>query len=67
MLSRRLTDTAFTWLFRGFSFTGVAALGAIVVFILFQGAEPFFFFFSRTLRIVIARFDEITINGTLYE
>jgi phosphate transport system permease protein len=67
MLSRRLTDTAFTWLFRVFSFTGVAALGAIVVFILFQGAEPFFAPTARTLRVVIERFDEITINGTYYE
>jgi phosphate transport system permease protein len=67
MFSRRLTDTAFTWLFRVVSFTGVAALGAIIVFILIQGAEPFLAPTSRTLRIVIERFDEITINGTRYE
>jgi len=67
MLPRRLTDTAFTWLFRVFSFTGVAALGAIVIFILIQGAEPFFVPTARTLRIVVERFDEITVNGTYYE
>jgi phosphate transport system permease protein len=66
MLSRRLTDTAFAWLFRVFSFTGVAALGAIVIFILVQGAEPFFFPTARSLRIVTERFDTITINDTVH-
>jgi phosphate transport system permease protein len=66
MLSRRLTDTAFAWLFRVFSFTGVAALGAIVIFILVQGAEPFFFPTARTLRIVTERFDTITINDVVH-
>ena len=67
MLSRRLTDTVFAWLFRVFSFTGVAALGAIVVFIFVQGAEPFLFPTAKTLRMVIERFDRITINGKVYE
>ena len=67
MPSRRLLDTAFAWLFRIVSFTGVAALGAIVVFILIQGAEPFFFPTARTLRIVTERIDAITINGTAYD
>jgi phosphate transport system permease protein len=67
MLSRRLTDIAFAWLFRVFSFTGVAALGAIVVFILIQGADPFFFPTARTIRIVTERFDSITVNGKVYE
>jgi phosphate transport system permease protein len=67
MLPRRLTDTVFAWIFRGFSFTGVAALGAIVVFILVQGAEPFFYPTARTLRIVTERLDSITINGTVHD
>ena len=67
MLSRRLTDTAFAWLFRVFSFTGVAALGAIVIFILVQGAQPFLFPTAKDLRLVTERFDSITVNGTLYE
>jgi phosphate transport system permease protein len=67
MLPRRLTDTAFAWLFRVFSFTGVAALGAIVVFILVQGAEPFFVPTAKTLRVVTERLDSITINGNVYE
>jgi phosphate transport system permease protein len=56
----------FAWLFRVFSFTGVAALGAIVIFILVQGAEPFFFPTARTLRIVTERFDTITINDAVH-
>ena len=52
-MPRRLTDIAFTWFFRVVSFTGVAALGAIVVFILVQGAEPFLFPTSKTLRLVV--------------
>jgi len=62
-----LIDTAFAWLFRIFSFTGVAALGAIVVFILVQGAEPFIFPTADTLRLVIERIDSITVNGQVYE
>jgi phosphate transport system permease protein len=67
MSYRRIVDIIFAWLFRVFSFTGVAALGAIVVFILIQGAEPFLFPTARTVRIVTERIDRITINGTLYE
>ena len=67
MLPRRLTDTVFTWLFRVFSFTGVAALGAIVVFIFVQGIQPFFVPAAKTIRLYIERFDRITINGVNYE
>jgi len=67
MLPRRLTDTAFTWLFRVFSFTGVAALGAIVVFIFIQGAGPFFVPSNKTIQIFIEKFDRVTINGVVYE
>jgi phosphate transport system permease protein len=67
MLPRRLVDNAFTWLFRAFSFTGVAALGAIVVFILIQGAEPFFVPTAGNVRIVTERLDKVTINGVVYE
>jgi len=64
---RRFIDASFTWLFRAFSFTGVAALGAIVVFILIQGAEPFFVPTAKTVRIVTERLDRVTINGKVYE
>jgi phosphate transport system permease protein len=67
MLPRRFIDTAFAWLFRAFSFTGVAALGAIVVFILVQGAEPFLFPTSKNLRMVIERLDSVTINGEFHQ
>jgi len=67
LLPRRFTDTFFAWLFRVFSFTGFIALGAIVVFIIIQGAEPFLFPTARTIRIVTERFDTITINGQVHE
>ena len=67
MLPRRLTDTFFAWLFRVFSFTGVFALGAIVVFICVQGMQPFFTPTARTIRIVTERFEHITVNGTVHE
>jgi len=67
LIPRRLTDIIFAWLFRAFSFTGVAALGAIVIFIFVQGAQPFLFPGARNLRLVIERFDHITVNGQVYE
>ena len=67
MLPRRLTDTIFAWLFRVFSFTGVAALGAIVVFIFIQGAAPFIFPTAKTLRLVMERLDSVTVNGRVYD
>ena len=67
LLSRRFIDIFFAWLFRVFSFTGIFALGAIVIFIIIQGAESFFIPTARTIRIVTERFDSITINGDVYE
>jgi phosphate transport system permease protein len=67
MLFRRFTDIFFAWLFRVFSFTSIAALGTIVVFIIIQGAGPFFSPTARTIRIVTERFGSITVNGRVYE
>ena len=67
MLNRRLLDTAFAWIFRAVSFTGVAALGAIVLFIFLQGTQPFIFSSAKTLRLVTERLDNVTVNGRFYE
>jgi phosphate transport system permease protein len=67
VFSRRLTDNIFAWLFRAVSFTGAAALGAIVIFIFVQGSQPFIFPGARTLRLVVERIDNITVNGQFYE
>ena len=67
MLPSRLVDTVFAWLFRAFSFTAFAALGAIALFIFIQGAEPFFKPTAKSIRIVTERFEKITINGIVYE
>jgi phosphate transport system permease protein len=64
---RRLTDNIFAWLFRAVSFTGAAALGAIVIFIFVQGSQPFIFPDAHTLRLVFERFDQVTVNGQAYE
>jgi ABC-type phosphate transport system permease subunit len=67
IVSRRLTDSIFAWLFRAVSFTGAASLGAIVIFIFVQGAQPFIFPGAHTLRMVVERLDHITVNGRVYE
>jgi phosphate transport system permease protein len=67
IFSRRLTDSIFTWLFRAVSFTGATALGAIVIFIFVQGSQPFIFPGAHNLRLVIERFDHVTVNGQTYE
>ena len=67
MLPRRFTDISFKWIFRAVSFTGVAALGAIVIFIFFRGTESFLLPTSDTLRLVFERLENVTVNGKLYE
>jgi len=67
IFSRRLTDIIFAWLFRAVSFTGAAALGAIVIFIFVQGSQPFIFPGAHNLRLVVERFDRVTVNGQVYE
>ena len=67
MTLRRFIDKAVAWLFKGVSFTGVAALGAIVVFIFVQGAQPFLFPTAKTLRLVFERLDAVTVNGAYFE
>jgi len=67
MISRRLTDIIFAWLFRAFSFTGVAALGAIVIFIFIQGTQPFLFSGGEHVRLVVERIDQITVNGVVHD
>jgi phosphate transport system permease protein len=67
IFSRRTTDSIFAWLFRLVSFTGAAALGAIVIFIFVQGSQPFIFPDAHTLRLVVERFDQVTVNGQTYE
>jgi len=67
LIIRRFTDNFFALLFKAFSFTGVIALGAIVIFIIAQGTEHFFFPTARSIRLVTERFDRITINGQIRE
>jgi phosphate transport system permease protein len=67
MSVRRFTDIASAWLFRVFSFSAVIALGAIVAFILVQGAEPFIFPTFKTIRILAEHIDGMIVNGKVYK
>ncbi|MCL2705971.1 MAG: phosphate ABC transporter permease subunit PstC [Spirochaetaceae bacterium] len=67
MLLRRIIDIVFAWFLRGISFTGVAALGAIVVFIFIHGVTPFFFPTAKTLRLVVENMESVTVNSQIYE
>ena len=67
MNSRRIIDIIFKWLFKIISYTGVAALGAIVIFIFVQGGEPFLFPSAKNVRLVCERLDKVTVNGRVYE
>jgi len=67
MVKRIFADKVFAALFRIFSFTGAAALGAIVIFIFVQGIQPFIFPTDRNLRLVFERLDSVTVNGIVYE
>ena len=66
MRPRRFIDYGFSWLCRVFAFTGIAALLAIVVFIISQGTQPFIFPSANTLRLVTERIDRLKVNGEWY-
>ncbi|MDR2149809.1 MAG: phosphate ABC transporter permease subunit PstC [Spirochaetaceae bacterium] len=63
---RKRVDYFFTVLFTVTSFFSVLALGAILLFVFVQGAEPFFFATSQGIELVTERIDELFINGELH-
>ncbi|MDR2404013.1 MAG: phosphate ABC transporter permease subunit PstC [Spirochaetaceae bacterium] len=66
MMDRRKTDLFFKRLVALVSGFSILALGAILVFVLVQGAVPFILPTDSGIRIVIERIDEITVNGQVY-
>ncbi|MDR2186166.1 MAG: phosphate ABC transporter permease subunit PstC [Treponema sp.] len=66
MLDRRGADLFFKYLFRLVSLSSILALGAIVLFVFINGAEPFVFPTAPGIRLVTENIDEITVNGRVY-
>ncbi|MDR2444630.1 MAG: phosphate ABC transporter permease subunit PstC [Spirochaetaceae bacterium] len=63
---RKKVDRFFAVLVTVTSFVSVIALGAILLFVFVEGAEPFFFGTARGLRIVTERVDGLLVNGVFY-
>jgi phosphate transport system permease protein len=66
-LKRKIIDVFFAGLFRVVSLFSVLALGAILVFVFVRGAAPFLTSTAAGIRLVTERFDEITVNGRVYQ
>ncbi|MDR2029351.1 MAG: phosphate ABC transporter permease subunit PstC [Treponema sp.] len=63
---RRRIDIFFKYLFRVVSGFSILALGAILIFVFIQGAEPFLFPTASGIQMVTEGIDEITVNGETY-
>jgi phosphate transport system permease protein len=66
MSGRQRIDVFFKYLFTVTAFSSVLALGAILLFIFVQGAEPFVTSTAPGVQLVTERISEITVNGTTY-
>jgi len=65
-MNRKFTDVFFKYLFRIVALFSVLALGAILLFVFFEGSMPFFVPTSAGIRLVAQRIDELTVNGAAY-
>ena len=66
-MNRKFTDVLFKHLFSIVALFSVLALGAILLFVFFQGAKPFLFATSSYIKLVVRNIDEITVNGIVYK
>jgi len=66
MINRKFADIFFKYLFRIVALFSVLALGAILLFVFFQGVLPFFSSTAQGIRLVPQRINELTVNGELY-
>jgi phosphate transport system permease protein len=66
-MTRKGTDRFFAALFTGASLVSVLALGAILIFVFAQGAEPFVKATAPGIRLVTERVGSLTVNGVRYE
>ena len=65
-MNRKLADNLFKFLVNTVALFSVLALGAIVVFVFFQGSRTFFTPTAPGVRLVPQRINDITVNGTQY-
>jgi phosphate transport system permease protein len=66
-MNRKFADIFFRRLFSIAALFSVLALGAILLFVFTQGAIPFFAPTAKSIRLVVQRIDELTVNGKLYK
>jgi phosphate transport system permease protein len=66
LTARRRIDIFFKYLFRVVSGFSILALGAILIFVFVQGAEPFLFPTAPGIQLVTEGISEITVNGETY-
>jgi hypothetical protein len=66
LTARRGIDLFFKYFFRVVSGFSILALGAILIFVFVQGAEPFLFPTAPGIQLVTERIDTITVNGETY-
>jgi len=67
MTPRKFTDVFFKHLFSFVALFSVLALGAILLFVFFQGTRPFFLATSSYTKLVVRNIDEMTVNGVYYK
>ena len=67
VLNRKITDVFFKHLFSIVALFSVLALGAILLFVFFQGTRPFFLGTSNYIKLVVRNIDEFTVNGVSYK
>ena len=65
-MNRTQTDVFFKRLFRTVSLFSIIALGAILIFVFFQGFIPFLSPTAQGIRLVPQNIDELTVNGITY-
>jgi len=65
-MKRKIADVFFKHLVSIVALFSVLALGAILLFVFAQGSMPFFTQTADSIRLVVQRIDEITVNGTHY-
>jgi len=65
-MNRKFIDVFFKHLFSIVALFSVLALGAILLFVFAQGTMPFFVPTASSIRLVVQRIDELTVNGTSY-
>lgn len=67
MKTRKIVDKSVKYLFTVVSWTSVVALSAMIIFVFFQGSQPFLAPTAENIQIVVRNIPAVTINGETYE